>query len=167
MDKRYFLIVIIICICGVNLFMISNFSDVVGSAYVDVGDYTFSLPKGFTLYSDQGSYSTLINQNSDMQIVVDSYLGKNDTFSNKINEINRRDDYHLYSNGTINYRDIKVDSAFYHSDSENRSTFYFNEDGNNFRIIIMGFDYNSQKDEVIDIALQIIGSIRVNYKLSA
>ena len=40
------------------------------------------------------------------------------------------------------------------------------EYGDNFRILIEGFDYNTQRDKVINIASDLIGSVRVNHKLS-
>jgi hypothetical protein len=166
MDKRYFLIIIIICLCAINLYIISNSSDVVGSAYVDVGEYTFSLPNGFTLSSDQGNQVTIINSGSGMHIVIYSSLGENDTFSSKIEDIKKKDDYELYSNGTVNCHGKEIPVAFYHKGSENRSTFYFTEDNNDFRILIIGFNYDSQKNEIIDIVSELVGSVRVNHKLS-
>ena len=68
MDKRYLLIILIIGICAVNLYLISNTSDVVGSAYVDVGNYTFSLPNGFVLDSDKGNQVSIINSDTNMHI---------------------------------------------------------------------------------------------------
>lgn len=165
MDKRYFLIILIICICGVNLYMISNVSDVVGSAYVDVGHYTFSLPEGLTLSSDEGNQVTLLSSDSKTKIYVMSSLKKNDVLSNKIEEV-KKDGYQLDSNGTINYEDINIDSAFYHKGSENKSTCYFTKDNTKFRILIIGFDYDSQKEEMINISSQIAGSMRLNHKVS-
>ncbi len=166
MDKRYLLIILIIGICAVNLYLISNTSDVVGSAYVDVGNYTFSLPNGFVLDSDKGNQVSIINSDTNMHILIYSSLGKNDTFANKIHDIERMDEYQLYSNGTVHCGGNEVPAAFYHRGSENRSTFYFTEEGNNFRILIVGFDYNTQKDDVINIVSDLVGSVRVNHKLS-
>lgn len=166
MDKRYFLIIIIIGLCAVNLYIISDTSDVVGSAYVDVGNYTFSLPNGFTLFSDQGEQVIIINSDTNMRIYIFSSLEKQDTFSNKIEELKKKGSFQLDSNGTVNCKGKKIPVAFYHSSSENRSTFYFTEVGNDFRIVISGFNYDSQKDEVINIASEIIGSVRVNHELN-
>lgn len=166
MDKRYFLIIIIIGLCAINLYLISNTSDVVGSAYVDVGNYTFSLPNGFTLFSDQGDEVTIMNSDKNMYIQIYSSLEKHDTFSYRMDDINKKDYFQLDSNGTINFQGKEIPVAFYHSSSENRSTLYFTEDGNDFRILIRGFDYNSQKDEVIDIASELMGSVRVNHELN-
>lgn len=166
MDKRYFLIIIMICICGVNLYMISNVSDVVGSAYVDVGNYTFSLPEGFVLESDKGNQVSIINSDKDMYILIYSSLGKNDTFENRIHTIESENEYQLYSNGTVHCGDMEIPAAFYHKGSENRSTFYFTKDGNNFRFLIIGFDYNTQKDDVINIVSNLVESVRFNHKLS-
>ena len=59
MDKRYLLMIVIICVCLANLYIIADFSDVVGSASVDTGNYTFSLPKGFSLYEDRQKQKNL------------------------------------------------------------------------------------------------------------
>lgn len=166
MDKRYLLIILIMSICAINMYIISDNSDVVGSAYVDVGNYTFSLPNGFTLYSNQGNQVSIINSDTDMHILIYSSLGKNDTFANKLHDIESKDEYKLYSNGTVHCGDMEIPAAFYHRGSENRSTFYFTEDGNNFRILIIGFDYSTQKDEVINIVSDLVGSVRLNNKLS-
>lgn len=165
MDSRYFLIIIIICFCSISMYMVANSSDVVGSAYVDVGHYTFSLPEGFTLYSDRGNQVSLVNTNSKMQIIIYSDLEKSDNFSHRMAVVDREGGYQLDSNGTINHQGNKIDSAFYHNSYQNRSTFYFSEGDDNLRLLITDFNYNSQKDEVINIASEIIGSIRYNHKL--
>lgn len=165
MDKRYLVIILIMSICAVNLYIISDNSDVVGSAYVNVGKYTFSLPNGFTMYSNEGNAVTIKNSDLNMTIYIQSSLGKSDSFSNRLHQIDK-DGFELYSNGTVHCGDMEVPVAFYHKGSDNRSTFYFSEYGDNFRILIAGFDYNTQRDEVINIASDLIDSVRVNHKLS-
>ncbi|WP_407414951.1 hypothetical protein [Methanobrevibacter sp.] len=146
--------------------MISNVSDVVGSAYVDVGNYTFSLPEGFVLESDKGNQVSIINYDTDMHIFIYSSSGNNETFANRIQAIENSSEYQLYSNGTVHCGDMEIPAAFYHKDSENRSTFFFTEDGNNFRFLIIGFDYNTQKEDVINIVSNLVESVRFNHKLS-
>ncbi len=167
MDKRYFLIIIIICICVVNLYIIANVSDIVGSASVDVGDYTISLPKGFSLYDDDSTQVLLSNPDSKIDIQFFSKVGDKDTFEKKVGEINNNSEFRILSNGTIDNNGVLVDSLFYQrtDNSKNFSIFYFTKDNHNFRIIVKGFDYDSQKDEIIDLVSDIITSIRVNYKV--
>ena len=88
MDKRYFLIIIIILICSVNLYMISNVSNVVGSASVDIGNYTVTLPKEFSLYEDDGNRILISNPNNNMNVWIFSNLGDGDNYSNKYKEVN-------------------------------------------------------------------------------
>lgn len=166
MDKRYLLIILIICVCFVNLFMITNVSDIVGNASVDAGNYTFSLPKGFSMYDDTATRVQISNPDTKMNIWFFSELGKNDTFINKYHEIDQGKGFNVLSNGTIKDNDINIDSVFYQSteDSSNRSTFYFTKDGHDFRILVEGFDYNTQKEEVSQLVVDIIESIRINHK---
>lgn len=167
MDKRYFLIIIIIGVCCINLYMISNVSDVVGSASADAGKYTFTLPNGFSLYEHPRSEAQIFNPDSNITIRIFTTLGKHDNFSTKYEEIDNDNNFKILSNGTINDNGIIIQSLFYQEieNSNNRSTFYFTKDNNNFRILAVGFNYDSQKNETIDIVTQIIDSIRINYKL--
>lgn len=168
MDKRYFFIIIIICVCCINLYMIANVSDVVGSASIHVGDYTFSLPDGFSLYDDEHSQIHIYNPDSDMDIIVYSQLGKNDTFLNKYNEINSSGKYNILSNGTLKDDDINIESLFYQriNDTNNRSTFYFTKFDHNFRILLTNFDYNTEKNEIMDIVTHIVDSLRINHEVT-
>lgn len=167
MDKRYFIIIIIIFVCCINLYLVSNVSDVIGSAYVDTGNYTLTIPNGFSLQEDKSNQVMIYNPNSNMYITIISSLVKNDNFLNKYEEINNDTDYKILSNGTINFNGIEIDSMFYQNvkNLDNRSTFYFTRYDNNFRILITGFDYNTQKDEVINLTCAMIESIRFNYKI--
>lgn len=167
MDKRYFLIILIIVICCINLYLVANVSDVVGSAYVDVGNYTLTMPEGFALSEDKSNQAIIYNSNSNTQITILSSLGQNDTFTHKYNEINGSQNFKILSNGTINNKDIIINSMFYQNVKtlENRSTFYFNIDNHDFRILISGFNYDSEKNKTIDLASKMIDSIRFNYKL--
>ena len=166
MDKRYFLIIIIILICSVNLYMISNVSNVVGSASVDIGNYTVTLPKEFSLYEDDGNRILISNPNNNMNVWIFSNLGDGDNYSNKYKEVNESKQYEVLGDGIINNHEISIDSLFYQDkyNNENRSTFYFNKGNHDFRILIIGFDYNSQKNDTIELASDIAESIRINYK---
>ena len=167
MDKRYFLIIIIICVCCINLYLISNVSDVVGSASVDVGNYTFSLPEGFTFYGDHSNGVSI--SNNDIRMLIGLYvpLENKDTFVNKFNDINTSDRYDIISNGTINSGGIVIDSLYYRdvNDLTNYSTFYFTKFNQNFRILLIGFNYDLDKNKTIDIVTAIVNSIRDNYKV--
>ena len=166
MDKRYLLIILIVCICCVNLFIITNVSDIVGNASVDAGNYTFSLPKGFSMYDNTATRVQISNPDTKMNIWFFSELVTNDTFQNKYHEIDQGKGFKVLSNGSIKDEGINIDSVFYQSteDSSNRSTFYFTKDNHNFRILVEGFDYNTQKEEVINLVADIIASIRINHK---
>lgn len=164
MDKRYFLIILIIVICCFNLYMVANFSDIVGDGAIDVGNYTFSLPKDFTLY-DTGENEVLISNSDSMHIAIYTALSKDDNYLNKSQSIMSGNNK-IYSNGSINSNNVVIDSIFCQNleDNKNYSNFYFNKDGNNFRLFISNFDYNTQKDEIIDIVTNIVDSMRLNYK---
>ena len=56
MDKRYFLMIIIIVLSMMNLYVVMNNSDVVGTASVSFGDYIFTSPNNFDLLTKR-SYS--------------------------------------------------------------------------------------------------------------
>lgn len=168
MDKRYFIIIIIIFVCCFNLFMIANFSDVVGSASVHVGNYTFSLPEGFTLYDNENNRVHIYNSNTKAHIMVYYPIAKDDTFLNKYNEIKNDSQYRVLSNGTVTSNGITIESVFYQktSDLDNRSTFYFTKYDEHFRILLSGFDYNTHKNETINIVTQIVDTIRTNHEVT-
>lgn len=165
MDKRYFLIFFILVISLASLYMISSGSDIVGSASVNVGNYTMSLPNGFSLYDLKDTNVLIINPNSKMYITIYTALNSKDNYQNKYSEI-EKGDYKILSNGTINVKGTLVNSIYYQSlkNSNNRSTYYFDKEGSSFRILIEGFNYDAQKDETIFIVSDIISSIRVNYR---
>lgn len=166
MDKRYLLIIIIISICAINLYLISDFSDVVGSASVDIGNYTVSLPKGFSLYENNGDNILISNPTSHVRIKIYSIVSPKDTYLNKTQEINSTNQYTLLSNGTINSNGNIISCIFFlnNKDSNNCSVFYYTQDNHNFQIYMSGFNYNLQKNETIEIARNIVETTRINYK---
>lgn len=166
MDKRYGLILIIVIVCCINLFIVSNSSDVVGSAATECGNYTFAMPQGFTLYDSDTSHVLIHDSKTGMNINVYSNLGKSDTYDNKIKEI-KSEGFTIVSNGTIKVGDIDVKSIYYtkaDSTHPNRSTFFFIKDDNRFRILITDFDLDSDRNYTIDYVSDIINSIKYNYK---
>lgn len=167
MDKRYFIIILIIVVCLVNLYVIADFSDVVGSSYTDVGKYTFSLPPGFDLGGSQDkSIAVIHNPKTNMDIAVYS-LDKDDyNYSLGLNQLKNNTAVKIVSNGTLNVDNISVDAVYYEDLSTNtsKSIFYFHKDNHPFRINIVNFDMNN-KNETINNLVLIIQSIRLNYKI--
>ncbi len=166
MDKRYLLIIIIIFICVINLYMISDFSDIVGSASVDIGNYTISLPEGFSLYENNIDHILIINPNSHMRVKVYSVIRPDDTYLNKFEEINSSEQYTLLSNGTINSNGNIIHCVSFQNikDSNNVSVFYYTKENNNFQVYMSGFNYDLQKNETIEIVEKIVETTRINYK---
>lgn len=166
MDKRYGLILIIAIVCCINLFIVSNSSDVVGSATTECGDYIFAMPQGFTLYDSDSSHVLIHDSKTGMNINVYSNLDKSDTYNNKIKEI-KTQGFTIVSNGTINVGDIDVKSIYYTKEDSthpNRSTFFFTKDDARFRILITDFNLDSDRDATINYVSDIIDSIKYNYK---
>lgn len=164
MDKRYFLIIMIIIVCCFSLYNIAIHSDVIGSATVQCGKYTCSLPNGFSLYDSESNQIDCRNDNG-TYIHIYTDLAEGSNYTNKYNELNQSNEYHILSNGSINYNNITIHSIFYSQENDgNRSTFYFSKDNASFRIIIVGYDYDTQQNETINIACNIADSMKLNYK---
>ena len=79
MDKRYILMLIIIILCCINLSIIINNSDEVGSASVSIGKYLFSVPEGFNLDENNGNSAMIKNKNN-TNIYVETNLNEYDTY---------------------------------------------------------------------------------------
>lgn len=165
MDKRYLLIIGIIVICCVNLYAITTFSDVVGSAYFDVGNYTFTLPEGFTVENTENNHVVIINQNSKMKIHIFSYLSKTDTYKNAYNFVENNSGCTMISNGTIHHNNIAIDSIYYVQNGRNSSVFYFNKENNGFKIVLTDFNQKTQHNETINIITELVDSERINHRL--
>ena len=167
MDKRYLLMIVIIFVCFVNLYLIAVNSDVVGSATVEVGQYTCSIPHGFSLYDSDKNHAYLIDTNSKIIIHIYANLSDNSTYDNKVNEIINNSDYKLLSNGTINMGGIDIDSIYYreYDNNQNRSTFYFTKENETFRIIIMDFNYDADLNKTLDYVAVIVDSMKKDYRL--
>lgn len=166
MDKRYLVIIIIIFICAINLYAITNFSDVVGSASVDIGNYTISLPEGFSLYEEGNDQILISNPNSHMRIRIYSTLAPDDTYSNQTQEINSSSKYTLLSNGTVNINGNNIQCFFFQivEGHDNCSVFYYTKNNHNFKIFMSGFNYDLQKNESVKLAESIADTTRINYK---
>lgn len=164
MDKRYLLILLIIIICGINLSIIANNSDIVGSTSIGVGHYLFSVPEGFDSYEDNGNSVTIQNKNN-ITIYIETNLGNNDTYYSRLNHIENRTNATILSEGTISIENISVNTVYYMtSNNNNRSVSYFEKDNTTFKIIVSNFNYNDDYDLTLDYVTFIIKSLRDNYK---
>ena len=164
MDKRYLLIGLIIFVCIINLYIITDFSEVVGSASVNIDDYTFSIPRDFNLMNTYDDYVTISNDKIGLNLAVykiNNNFDMNDILSNFKNS----SDYIVLSNGTIKTKDINIDSIYYKSvdDSKNRSVFYFTKNNVSFKVEMSNFNYDD-KNITIETIVYIADSMRVNYK---
>ena len=165
MDKRYLLIIGIIVICCVNLYVITTFSDVVGSAYFNVGNYTFTLPENFNVDNTENNHVVIINQNSKMKINIFTYLSETDTYKNALKVVENNSECTMLSNGTIHHNNITIYSLYYVQNERNSSVFYFNKENNNFKIVITDFNQETQHNETINIITQLVESEKINYRL--
>lgn len=168
MDKR-FIIMFFILIAGIfNLFFISEYSDVIGSASVDVSNYTFSLPEEFVLLNTNNAESiSIYNSKSGLHIMVSVIHDYNSSY--KINQLNNDSRYDILSNGTINIGNKTIDSIYYNDvNIKNKSSvaiFYFNKFNATFKVNMDNFDYETQRNETIDAITDIVTSLRINYKV--
>ena len=168
MDKRYFLMLIIIVVCFINLFLIVNHSDVVGSANVECGQYICSIPYGFSLYESKSDEITLVDSNRNSSIFIDSQLRNNDNVSARQNRLlNDNKTYIILGNGTIDVNGITIDSIYYTNvnHTQNYSVFYFDKFNNSFKILITGFDYDTERNYPIDLLTEIITSLKINHRI--
>lgn len=165
MDKRYFLIIGIIVMCCANLYIISTFSDVVGDAYFDVGNYTFTLPDGFSVETTENNHVTIVNQNNGMKINIFSYLSKTDNYENALKFVTTSNECRLLSNGTINHNNIHINSIYYLQNDRNSSVFFFNKENNTFKVVISNFNQDTQHNQTIDIITQLAESERFNHRV--
>lgn len=169
MDKRFILIILIIILGVFNLYIISEYSDVIGSASVDVSKYTFSLPKDFILLNTNNQNDVAIyNTKTGLNIMVSVIPKYNSSY--KFASINNDTNTTVLSNGTINRNDITIDSIYYNNVNHGNkppsvAIFYFKKDDASFKITMDNFNYESQREETIDALLGIIDSIRINHKM--
>ena len=169
MDKRYLLIVFITLICGINMYIISENSDFIGSASVNFDRYTISLPQNYVLIKSETSFIQIFNSNL-------GYLAiehKNVNYSNDesvLKAIGIPNNRTILSNGTITANNITLNSMFLKTMNDrgnetDRAIFYFNKFNTTFIISMSGFNQDTDNKEVIDIASKIAASLRINYKI--
>lgn len=168
MDRRYLLILVIIIVCSVNLVLVSNYSDVVGSASVDYKEITFSLPPNFNLLSANDRYVQLYSSDfGHIAITYDNdYSSSN--YENKINSLKNSTNTTILSNGTVNFKNLTIDTVYYKTiDSENTennlSSFYFVKDDLHYRVEMSTIN-SDKRNETINNLIYIIDSIRHNFK---
>lgn len=164
MDKRYVLILIIILGCCINLFIISNSSDLIGSASVECGNYIFTMPQEFSLYRSDINHVLLHDSKTGMYVDVYSQLPAWDTYDNKVKEITK-EGFTILSNGTIDVEGIGVKTIYYTNDEhQNRSTFFFEKDNNQFRVLMNNFNMDNDRNDTINYIVKIVETTTYNYK---
>lgn len=170
MDKRYLLIILIIIVCLINMSLIVNFSDEIGTASVSVDRYIFSIPSDFSLL-DSNDHSVVIgHKDNNFRITV--FVDNDNNFTNRIAKINSTPEDSLLSMGSINCDGVEVHSVYYtHSyDSSkpplNQSLFYFEKEGASFRVLMSDFNYELDRNNTIDYITVIVNSLRLDYKKS-
>lgn len=149
-----------------NLYFISSYSDIVGSASIDCGNYTISIPSGFTLYESNNQRALIHNDNNGMNINFYNNLKDDNNYENKAEDLNNSSEFKILSKGNITIDNTQIDCIFYqrNSDHQNRSTFYFEKLNHDFRILITDFNYDSDKNETLYYVTEIVSSLRLNYK---
>ena len=164
MDRRYLLCILIIIMCCINLYIITENSNTVGSASATFNKYRFTLPPDYEvtwLYEN----SIQIHGKDLREITVES---KKPTYTYNYtaitSELLKKPNHTILSNGTININGISVDSIYYQTVDENnfvnnRSNFYFEKNNDVFQVGMSGFDYNTERNQTIDTLTYIVDSI--------
>ena len=165
MDKRYLLMLLIIIVCCINLSIIVNNSDIVGSASIGVENYLFSVPEGFNLYENDG-HSVTIQNKDNITMYIETNLSNNDNYNSRLNYIENGTGDTILSKGTVSIENISVYTVYYRtSDNVNQSAFYFEKDNEPFKIVASNFNYNNDRDLILDYSTFIIKSLKDNYKM--
>lgn len=164
MDKRYLLILLIIIMCSINLYILADNSEIVGSANIESKNFIFSIPEGFTLYESTNQYVCLFNQNNGIYTYVYLNLTGDDIYQKRFDELNKSKDTEILSNGVIKHKNIDINSIYYSKEGKNHSIFIFTKDNYQFSAHMLGFNYDTQKNETISIISEIVDTIRINYK---
>lgn len=165
MDTRYILIIVIIIFSSLSLFFIAENSDVIGSASVNFGDYTCSIPSNFNLMDTFDNRVSLQGPDG-LNVAIYSSNGSKQNYTSSLNSLSKNSDYKVLSNGSVNFTDVSVDSIFYYKknsgDTSNRSVFYFEKYNSSFRIECNSFNYDTDQDKIIDFVGYFAESLRVN-----
>lgn len=168
MDRRYLVIIFIIVFGCINLFFISGFSDVIGSASVNCGDYTFTIPNDFNLMSSEESTVVIHNPVSHLTVAI-SIIDNNDSnFTRDFDRIANNSNNNVLAEGDINIDNITVSSIYYEGpdskdEVKNRSVFFFKKFDSTFKIQMTNFNF-TDRNETIDVLSSIVDSMRINYR---
>ena len=154
---------IIIILCCINLSIIINNSDEVGSASVSIGKYLFSVPEGFNLDENNGNSAMIKNKNN-TNIYVETNLNEYDTYKERLNHLGNETNSTILSKGTVSIENLPVSTVYYRTEYDNMSAFYFEKDNTQFKIIVSNFDYDNERDSILEYATFIIKSIKYDYK---
>ena len=165
MDKRYLLMLIIIIICCINLSIIVNNSDIVGSASVSAGKYIFTVPEGFNSYESNGNSTIIKNNENNISIYFEGSLSKSDSYDKLLKYIEDETTDNILSKGTLSIENITVKTVYYqNTDKNNESAFYFEKYNIPFKIIVSDFNYNADYNLTLDYVTSIIQSTHLDYK---
>lgn len=171
MDKRYLLIIVILIMGCSTLYFITNASYSIGSATATLGNSIFSLPEGFSVDHSEKNYVSILN-NDGVYMHINVVNGKKDDNYNGTLSYLSRKNIPIVSSGSINVKDIVVDSVFYNKTEHNSTSrsndnvygafFIFNKQNRTFNIEVTHFDY-ADKNKIIHYAEHIVNSIDKNY----
>ena len=169
MDKRYLLIIVIILFSCINLYFISQTSDVVGSASVDVRNFTFSLPEGMNVLNTYGDHVELNSKTKGFYATIHVLKGNSYNFTQIIGSIQNKSENTILSNGTLDVNGVRVATVYYQSKSNgfvnNRSLSYFIKDNTKFNIALSTFDYDNDRNMTIEFITYVVDTLRINHKL--
>lgn len=168
MDMRYLLIIVLIVFSSISLFFIADNSDVIGSASVNVKNFTFSMPAGMDVLNSYEDRVELHSSKNGFYAAVYVLNENNYNLTKIVGDIQNKHGNTILSNGTINVNGIMVDSIYYKSESNgyinNRSTFFFVKDNTAFNIAISTFNYDNDRNLTLDFVTYVVDTLRVNHK---
>ena len=170
MDKRYFLIMILVIVCFVNLFLVANSSDLIGKATVDVGNFMFSSPHDYNLMDSYDNYVKLENSQG-ITIMLFVLSNPKDNYDNALHTLQNNNNDTILSNGSIYVGDVTVNSIYYRhvvdSKVSNQAVYYFDKEGSHFKILMSGFrNDESGKNQTIQECIGIVDSLKINLKMT-
>lgn len=164
MDRRYLLCILIIIICCINLYIIAENSNTVGSATATFDKYKFTLPPDYEV-TELYAHSVQIHSKDLRYITIES---KKPTYKYNYTAISeellKKPNHTILSNGTIDINGINIDLIYYQTVDENnfinnRSNFYFEKNNDVFQVGMSGFDYNTERNQTIETLTYIVDSI--------
>ena len=161
MDKRWILILIILIVGCTCLYYIVDSSTTVGDAITVVNKSVITLPSDFTIDSDTKSSATLINKNTNENIVIKD-LGKSDSafdcFKDDLNSLDN-----IINNSTLNINNITA----YEIDFQNLTTksnttlVYVYSSNHTFNIKFDGYENQNELNQDLNF---IVSTISPDFK---